>query len=63
MLFRIRELVDKHFGAEALGGGAGRAGTGAGAGAAGSDADAAGPDAGTSRPNFPQTPLPDDTAP
>jgi myo-inositol catabolism protein IolH len=27
------------------------------------DADAAGPDAGTSRPNFPQTPLPDDTAP
>ena len=27
------------------------------------DADAAGPDAGTSRPNFPQTRLPDDTAP
>jgi myo-inositol catabolism protein IolH len=27
------------------------------------DADASGPDAGTSRPNLPQTPLPDDTAP
>jgi myo-inositol catabolism protein IolH len=27
------------------------------------DADAARPEAGTSRPNFPQTPLPDDTAP
>jgi myo-inositol catabolism protein IolH len=53
MLDGIRQLVAKHF----------PAGTLPDADAAGPDADAVGPDAGTSRPNFPQTPLPDDTAP